>query len=322
MSEAAGPAPAGAPVPSPRTAGIGMLSALGAFLMWGLFPAYFKQLVEVPAVEVLAHRIVWSALFTAGLLTVIGNWRAVAIVFASRRLVATLALSAAVISLNWGVFIWAVANERVLESSLGYYINPLVSVMLGVIVLGERLRLMQWAAVALAAAAVGYEVLGLGRFPWVSLTLAFSFGFYGLIRKVVAADPLTGLFVETLLATPFALGYLLVLASRGEGHFSTEDWRVTGFLALAGVVTAMPLLLFVAAAKRIRLSTLGLLQYVVPTGHFLLAVLVYAEPLSNDRLVTFVCIWIALAVYSLDAARRDRGPSHRSPPKPPSSAPR
>lgn len=304
-----------APAPSSHAALVGLASAVGSFLIWGLFPAYFKQLPEVPAVEVLAHRVVWSALFTAGLITLLSGWRSVAAVVASRRLMATLALSATVISVNWGVFIWAIGHNRVLDSSLGYYINPLVSVMLGVAVLRETLRPMQWLAVTLAAVAVGYEVFELGRLPWISLTLAFSFGFYGLIRKVTEVDPLTGLFVETLIGTPIALGYLITLAGLGDGAFVEAGWRVSLLLALAGVVTALPLLLFVAGAKRIRLSTLGLLQYIVPTGHLLLAVYAYGEPLSDKRLVTFACTWIALAVYSADALRGEgrRAPARRRP---------
>ncbi|TVR83593.1 MAG: EamA family transporter RarD [Rhodospirillales bacterium] len=282
----------------PTAAGSGFLLALGAFAIWGLFPLYFKALSSVPAVEVLAHRVVWSVVFTGLLLTAWRHWRRVAVALADRRVLASLAASAAVITVNWGVFIWAVAANRVLEASLGYYINPLVSVALGVVVLRERLRGLQWAAVAMATAAVAYEVVGLGRVPWISLTLAVSFGLYGLIRKTAAVDPLTGLFVETLIVSPVALGYLLLLGATGTGAFATGSGATTGLLALAGVVTALPLLLFVAGARRIRLSSLGLLQYLVPTLHFLLAVAVFGEALTPDRLVTFVGIWIALALYS------------------------
>ena len=292
------------PSPAFGTAGVGLLFALGSFVIWGLFPVYFKQLETVPAVEVLAHRVIWSAMFTAGLLTVLGRWHAVAAGFASPRLIATLALSALAISLNWGVFIWAVTNDRVLESSLGYYINPLVSVLLGVIVLQERLRAVQWAALAVAGAGVGYQVVGLGEVPWIALTLACSFAAYGLIRKVARVDPLTGLFMETLIATPVAVGYLVVVHATGSGGLEAlGDGRTLVLLVMAGAVTALPLLLFVGAARRIRLSTLGVLQYIVPTGHFLIAVYVYSEPITDGRLATFVCIWIALLIYSLQALR-------------------
>ncbi|MGZ8409238.1 MAG: EamA family transporter RarD [Hyphomicrobium sp.] len=290
--------------PASNTAALGLGFAIGSFLIWALFPIYFKQLETVPVVEVLAHRVVWSAFFTAALLTFLGRWHAVAAGLASPRLIATLALSTLIISLNWGVFIWAISNSRVLDSSLGYYINPLVSVLLGVVVLQKRLRPAQWAAVALAAIGVGYEVLGRGELPWIALTLACSFAAYGLIRKMANVDPLTGLFIETLIASPVASGYLLVVQAGGcNGHFASGDARIAILLVLAGAITALPLLLFVGAARRIRLSTLGLLQYVVPTGHFLIAVHVYGEPLSQARVTTFVCIWIALLIYSLRSLR-------------------
>jgi len=293
------------PQAPPPTAFSGALLAFSAFLCWGLFPLYFKQVAEVPAVEMLANRVIWSLLFVAGLLTVIRGWPAALAVFTNRRLLAILTLSAVVISVNWGVFIWAIANDRVLESSLGYYINPLVSVVLGVAVLRERLRPVQWAAVGLAAAGVAYQVVGLGVFPWVALTLAFSFGFYGLIRKMAAVDAFSGLFIETLILSPLALTYLAWLAATGQAMFGQGDWHLDAWIAASGVITALPLILFVAGAKRIRLSTLGLLQYVVPTGHFVLAVFVFGEPFTSGTLVTFACIWAALAVYSFDTARRE-----------------
>lgn len=285
-------------------AATGAILAFAAFLLWGLFPIYFKQVASVPAVEMLANRVVWSLLFVSGLLTVIGGWPAVLAVFTNRRLVAILTVSAVVISVNWGVFIWAIAHERVLESSLGYFINPLVSVLLGVVVLRERLRPAQWAAVALAATGVGYRVVGLGDFPLVALTLAFTFGFYGLIRKMAAVDPFSGMFVETLILSPVALAYLGWLAATGEAALGRGDWRLDLFIAASGVITALPLILFVAGAKRIRLSTLGLLQYIVPTGHFVLAVFVYGEPFTSKNLITFACIWAALALYSLASVRQ------------------
>jgi chloramphenicol-sensitive protein RarD len=290
--------------PASGTAVLGLGIAIASFLIWGLFPIYFKQLETVPVVEVLAHRVIWSVFFTAGLLTFLGRWRAVALGFASPRLIATLALSTLTISLNWGVFIWAVSNSRVLDSSLGYYINPLVSVLLGVVVLQERLRAAQWTAVALAGMGVGSEVLGHGEVPWIALTLACSFAAYGLIRKMADVDALTGLFIETLIASPVAVGYLLLAQTEGVNGFLTAgEARITVLLVMAGAITALPLLLFVGAARRIRLSTLGLLQYIVPTGHFLIAVYVYGEPLSQARVATFACIWIALLIYSLPSLR-------------------
>jgi len=280
-------------------AATGVACSVGAYALWGVFPVYFKAVAAVPALEVLAHRIVWSVLLVAGLLAVQRGWRLVARALADRRLLLTLAGSALVISLNWGVFIWAVADGRILECSLGYYINPLVSVVLGVAVLRERLRPVQWLAVAIAAIGVAIEVISFGTLPWVALTLAVSFALYGLIRKTAPVDPVSGLFIETLLLSPAALIFLAALAAQGEGAFLGEGWRIDVLLLLAGPITALPLLLFVAGAQRIRLTTVGLLQYIAPTGHFLLAVFVYREPFTPVHLATFAFIWLALAVYSL-----------------------
>lgn len=283
---------------------IGVACALGAFGAWGLFPVFFKLLATVPAPEILAHRVVWSAVVTAGLITVSRRWPRVSAILLSPRTLMVLAGSALIISVNWGVFIWAVTHGRVLESSLGYFINPLVSVLLGVLFLRERLRPLQWAAVGLAAIGVGWQVLGIGVVPWIALILAFTFGFYGLIRKLVSADAMTGLFVETALASPIALGYLGYLEWQGTASFGAAGGNVELLLVLSGAVTALPLILFVAGARLIQLSTLGLLQYIVPTGHLLLAVYAYGEPFTVDRLVTFSFIWVALAAFTFDAIRR------------------
>ena len=292
---------------------IGVACALGAFGAWGLFPAFFKLLATVPAPEILAHRVVWSAVVTAGLITVSRRWLKVSAILLSPRTLMVLAGSALIISVNWGVFIWAVTHGRVLESSLGYFINPLVSVLLGVLFLRERLRPLQWAAVGLAAIGVGWQVLGVGVVPWIALILAFTFGIYGLIRKLVSADAMTGLFVETALASPIALGYLGYLEWQGTALFGAAGGNVELWLVLSGAVTALPLILFVAGARLIQLSTLGLLQYIVPTGHLLLAVYAYGEPFTVDRLVTFSFIWVALAAFTFDAIRRHgRGGSPRT----------
>lgn len=285
-------------------AATGVACSVGAYALWGVFPIYFKAVAAVPALEVLAHRIVWSVALVALLLSFQRGWRLVVGALRNRRLLITLAGSALVISLNWGVFIWAVADGRILECSLGYYINPLVSVLLGVAVLRERLRPMQWLAVAIAAAGVAIEVVSFGTLPWVALTLAISFAFYGLIRKTAPVDPVSGLFIETLLLSPAAVIFLAVLAVQGEGAFLTQGLRIDALLLLAGPITALPLLLFVAGAQRIRLTTVGLLQYIAPTGHFLLAVFVYHEPFTPVHLATFAFIWLALAIYSLSILRR------------------
>ncbi len=289
-----------------RQAAIGVACSVGAYALWGFFPVYFKAVADVPALEVLAHRVVWSAVLVGGLISLRRGWRLVARVLAAPRLLLTLAGSATVISVNWGVFIWAVGQGRILECSLGYYINPLVSVLLGVVVLGERLRFGQWLAVVLAAVGVGVEIVTVGALPWIALTLAVSFALYGLIRKTAPVDPVSGLFIETLLLSPVALLYLAVLMLQGQGNFLAGDWRIDGLLLLAGPITALPLLLFVAGAQRIRLTTVGLLQYIAPTGHFILAVLVYKEPFTQAHLATFACIWAALAIYTLSILQRQR----------------
>jgi chloramphenicol-sensitive protein RarD len=296
-----------APQPEARSSAVvGVTCGAGAFVCWGLFPIYFKLVAAVPAPEVLAHRIVWSVVFVAGLITLRRRWSAVGAAFADRRLVATLVLSATVISINWVVFIWAVGEGRILGASLGYFINPLVSVVLGVVVLGERLRPAQWGAVGLAVIAVGWQIIGFGSVPWVALTLAVSFGFYGLIRKVAKVDAFTGLFVETLVLSPLAIGYIVFLAVVGGGVFARFGLHMDALLVAAGVITPLPLILFVAGAQRIRLSTVGLLQYIAPTGQFLLAVFVYDEPFTRDSLITFALIWLALALYTFDTLRHER----------------
>ncbi len=281
----------------------GTLFALGAFLIWSGFPLYFKLVASIPASEVLGHRIVWSLLFVALLLALRGHWQGVREALATPMLRRRLALSALLVSVNWLVFIWAIANDHVLDASLGYFINPLVNVVLGVLLLGERLRRMQWLAVLLALAGVGNLVWHHGTLPWIALALAFSFGSYGLVRKQTPTDALSALFVETLLLAPLAVGYLVVLDLNGHGHFLRGPTTIDGLLLLAGVLTALPLLLFGGAARRLQLSTLGLLQYTVPTGHFLLAVFVFGELFTTAHAITFGAIWLALALYSTDMLR-------------------
>ena len=281
----------------------GTLFALSAFLIWSGFPLYFKLVASIPASEVLGHRIVWSLLFVALLLALRGHWQGVREALTTPRLRRRLALSALLVSVNWLVFIWAIANDHVLDASLGYFINPLVNVVLGVLLLGERLRRMQWLTVLLALAGVGNLVWHHGTLPWIALALAFSFGSYGLVRKQTPTDALSALFVETLLLAPLAVGYLVVLDLNGHGHFLRGPATTDGLLLLAGVLTALPLLLFGGAARRLQLSTLGLLQYTVPTGHFLLAVFVFGELFTTAHAITFGAIWLALALYSTDMLR-------------------
>lgn len=293
--------------PPSLSARSGAAFAAAAYGLWGVFPIYFKAVASVPAIEVLAHRIVWTVVVMAMLLSARrGWWLRVITVFGNRRLLATLSVSATTLALNWGVFVWAVADGRVLECSLGYFINPLVSVLLAVFVLRERLRAPQWLAIGLAAAGVVYLIVAVDAPPWVGLTLAVSFGVYGLLRKMAPVDAVSGLFIEAAVLLPLAAGYLIWLAIAGGGAFGIGDPRLDLLLIAAGPITALPLILFVAGAHRIRLVTLGLLQYIAPTGHFLLAVLVYDEAFTMTRFIAFACIWTALVVYTVDAVRFQR----------------
>jgi chloramphenicol-sensitive protein RarD len=294
------------PSPPPRGAAAGLLSTLAAYVSWGLFPVYFHALAPVPPLEVLGHRVLWSLLFLALLLSALARWRTVAELLATPRRLATLALTALLISSNWVIFIWAVGNGHVLESSLGYFINPLVSVLLGVAFLGEPLSRRQLGAVLLAAAGVLALVVAAGRIPWISLALAITFGLYGLFRKRAAVDAVAGLFVETLVLAPLAALWIARLARAGTGHF-LPGTGLSWLLAASGAITALPLIWFASGVQRLRLSTVGLLQYVAPTLQFACAVLLFGERFTGAHALAFACIWVSLAVYSseaLQAARR------------------
>lgn len=284
--------------PGPREATTGVLLAVMGFGMWGLLPLYFKAVEAVPPVEVLGHRIVWSVVCTALLLSLLGQWHQVRAAFADRRMVLTLTGSALLIAVNWVIFIWAVANERVLEASLGYFITPLINVLLGRIVLGETLGRVRALAVALAAFGVGWMLWQLGVVPWVALSLALLFGGYGLVRKMAPVGAVSGLFVETTLLAPLAALYLGWLAWQGTGALGAGDPAFDVLLIAAGLVTAAPLILFAGAARRLRLATLGLLNYLTPTLQMLLAVLFFGEAFTSTHAVTFGCIWVALVLYS------------------------
>lgn len=280
---------------------IGVASALGCFSFWGLFPIYFKLLAHVSALEVLAHRVLWSAVLLVGLILVQGQWQALQAEFRHLARLRFYLLTALLISGNWLLYIWAVQHGRILEASLGYYINPLVNVLLGMLFLRERFNPRQWFAVALAAVSVLVLVIGHGVFPWVSLALAFSFGGYALLRKKAGHAATLGLCVETVLLTPFALLFLATLAIAKLGALGTVNGTTDLLLLAAGPVTVAPLLLFLSATQRLRLSTVGLIQYLTPTLQFLLAVILYREPFTLIHLFAFGCIWLALALYSADA---------------------
>jgi len=285
---------------------MGAVFALSAFSLWGFFPVYFKAVSHVPAFEVLAHRIVWTVLFVGLVIVLSGRKQNIRSVFTNKKLLATLLLSSLLVSTNWLVFIWAVANDMVLESSLGYFINPLVSVALGMLFLKEKLRIWQWLAVALSVLAVGIMIVRLGTVPWVALTVAITFGFYGLVRKIAVVDAFTGLFIETALILPPVLIYLIFIGINGTGAFGLSDLKMDGLLMMAGIMTATPLVLFALATKRLRLSTVGFFQYIAPTGHFLLAVFLYNEPFTDSHKITFSLIWLALAIYTFDSVAANR----------------
>jgi len=284
-------------------AGIGY--ALAAYTWWGFAPLYFKLVSATPAPAVLAHRIVWSALFIACLIGVTRRWPVLLGTLRSPRVLGWLAVCTALLSVNWLIFIHAIATDRLVECSLGYFVNPLLTVVLGVFFLGERLRARQWAAVAIACAAIVYLSATSGGLPWIALALPLTFGFYSLIRKRLSVDPLSGLFVETALVTPIAVAWLSWFHGR-EGSAADGSPATIGVLALSGVVTATPMLWFVAAAKRLPLATIGFLQYLNPTLQFLTAVLVFGEPLDTDRLYAFVLTWIAVGIFIADVAVQAR----------------
>jgi len=285
----------------------GLAYGAGSYLLWGLFPLYWPLLEPAGAGEVLAHRIVWSVVFVAGLLVLRGRWSWVRGLGAGRT--ALLGVAAAVVSVNWLGYIWGVSNGHVVETSLGYFINPLVTVLLGVLVLGERLRPVQWAALGLGAVAVVVLTVDYGRPPWLALMLAFSFATYGFVKKKVAIGAVESLGVETALLALPALAYLGWLTVAGQATFGTEGGGHVLLLVLAGPVTAVPLLLFGAAARRLPLSLLGLLQYLAPVLQFAFGVLLFHEPMPPARLAGFALVWAALVVLTADglrAARRTR----------------
>lgn len=287
-------------------AAAGVAFALLSFLIWGLSPVYWKLLKSVPAFEILMHRMIWSFLFLLPLLALRGRWPEFVSTLKTPRRMYGLLASTIIVACNWFTFIYAINHDQVLQASLGYYINPLVNVLLGTLILKERLRPLQGVAVGLATIAVLYLTVGYGRIPWMALILAFTFGFYGLIRKMVAVGALVGLSVETLLLSAPATVYLIYLETAGRGAFLHAGADVSILLMGAATVTGLPLLLFTMGARRIHLSTVGFLQYLAPTCNFLLAVFVFGEPFSGTKAMAFALIWIALAIYSADSLRHYR----------------
>lgn len=283
----------------------GLLFGVIAYTLWGLFPIYLKAVGEASALEILAHRILWSVPFGALLIALRKQWGEVRKALTTPRVLVLLGVSALAISFNWLIYVWSVVNDRILEASLGYYINPLMYVAAGVFILGERLRLAQIIAVCLATIGVLVLTFGAGVFPWVSLTLAVLFTLYGYIRKTTPVGAMPGLFVETTLLSPLALIYLLWLMNSGAAVFLQSSITMDTLLVLAGPVTVVPLVLFALSARRLRLSTLGFLQYIGPTLQFVLG-LYYGEAFTWAHGICFGLIWTALAVFSFDAARASR----------------
>jgi len=282
----------------------GLAAGVGAYLLWGLFPLYWPLLEPAAPVEILAHRIAWSLLLLVGLLALTSGFAWLRRL--ERRQAALLTVAAVLVTLNWGTYIYGVNSEQVVETSLGYFINPLVTVALAVGVLRERLSRGQGIAVAIAAVAVAVLALDYGRVPWIALTLAFSFGTYGLLKKRANVDGTQSLTFETAVLVLPAVGYLLWLGAAGEGTFTTEGAGHVALLAAGGIFTAVPLVLFGVAAIRIPLTTLGLIQYLAPTLQFLIGVLAYGEPMPASRLAGFALVWLALIVFTADAVRSAR----------------
>lgn len=285
----------------------GIFYALTAFTLWAIAPIYFKEMSFVPAQEVLAHRVIWSCILVLVLIVILRYTEALKTVLQSRKVLLAMLGSTLLIGLNWGTFIWAVQNNKMLSASLGYYINPLISILLGVIFFKETLDRVKKAAVALCFCAVVFEVIQFGSLPWIALILAISFGFYGLIRKKIAVDSFTGMAIETAFMLPIALIYLVLSTSPTANMFDNSA-TINWLLFAAGPVTMVPLMCFAAAANRVSMVTLGFFQYIGPTGMFFLAVFLYDEPLSPEKLTTFILIWSALAMLIFDSVRRLRHP--------------
>ncbi|MFK5925818.1 MAG: EamA family transporter RarD [Desulfuromusa sp.] len=284
----------------------GIILGFLAYLIWGSFPAFFKLLPEATPLEIVSHRIFWSAIFLLFLVLLRRQGRKIRQTLSDPKVLLTLCCSTLLIATNWLTFLFAVQRGEVLQSSLGYFITPLLSVLLGFIFLGERLGFWQKLSVLLALLGVVYLIFEYGQVPWIALILAISFGSYGLLRKVAQIDALIGLTVETLLLAPIAGGYLLYLSYSGRAAFLSGSLTYNLLLPLAGVITAIPLLFFIASARRLQLATIGFLQYITPSLHFLLAVVIFVEPFSQEQFISFLLIWAGLLVYSVDAILKHR----------------
>ena len=290
----------------PMKSNRGMLYAVGAYASWGLLPVYWKWLQDVPAPELLSHRVVWSCISLVIVIVVSRQWRRYRSEAFRPSVLRRFAMAAILIGINWLTYVWAVNSGHIIETSLGYFINPLLSVLLGVVVLRERLRPLQWLPVALAATGVAYLTISYGELPWIALVLAFTFAFYGLIKKTAPLGSLFGLTLETALLLPLALAYLAYVQSTTDSALEGASVATILLLVGAGVMTTIPLLLFASAASRIPLSLIGVLQYIAPTLQFLIGALVYDEPLTTSRLIGFSIVWLALLIFAVEGYRAHR----------------
>ncbi|MEJ0084935.1 MAG: EamA family transporter RarD [Pseudomonadota bacterium] len=290
------------------TAGNGLTAAIAAFVIWGFFPIYLLGLTSVSAMQITAHRIAWSCVFVLAWLVATGEMPKLRAAMTRPGVLIRLAASAFFIAANWLAFAWAVNHDRVLDVSLGYYIGPLLNVLLGIVVLSERLDRTQWTAVGFATAGVLYLSIIAGHAPWVALTVAISFSLYGLIRKTVSIDALPGLAVETVLLMPFAAGYLIWCEAQGTGVLGHSNPSITVLLLLSGVITSVPLFLFAYGARRIPFSTMGVIQFIGPSLQFVCGLLVFREPFGSARAFGFILIWIALLIYAVHGLRRAAAP--------------
>jgi len=284
----------------------GYLYAGAAYGLWGLFPLYWKLLQPSSAFEILAHRMVWSMVLAAIVLLALRRIRGVRALLRNRRTTIALVTAGVFITLNWGTYIYGVNTDRVVEAALGYFLNPLVTVLMGVLVLGERLRRLQWAAVVTGAVALTVLTIDYGHLPWIALILGFSFGFYGLIKKKTNVPAAEGLFAETAVVTVPALVFLVYLQAAGTGTFATISWQHSLLLAAGGIVTAVPLLFFAGAASRLPMSALGMGQYIAPSIQFVIGVALFNEPMSTARWIGFGIVWLALVMFSVDALHKSR----------------
>ena len=293
--------------PKSQLAGIGF--GLLAYVIWGFFPLFFRQLSHVSPMDVLSNRAVWACVFVGLLLTLRQRWGKVLAILRTPRQFAMLALAALLVGSNWLMFLWAVSHQQVVASSLGYFLTPLINILLGLIVLKERLNRLEWISVAFAVAAIANEVLTLGSLPWVSLFLAATFGTYGLVRKQVPVDAISGLWLETLAMLPICGLYALWEAQSGHMVFATQDTSTAALLVGAGILTALPLMAFAAATQRLDLATVGMLMYINPTMQFVTAVWLFGEPMQTERLISFGLIWIGLFIFSWSMWQKYRRPA-------------